>query len=233
MRSVLVLALLLLTAPPLAGQDVRGFVWASPFTIAGGSENRMPVGNGSITDSIMTLDTPAFTYIRRSPRNSLTMSYEGEFEMFANHSQFNMWSHAAGFRDSYELSRRATFEFGDGFLSTQDPARWLTGATFLLPRSNLKENDGYLGLGYRISPVTSFDTRFDTTYASARQTGSIGPNLFDNRTYSQSASLSRLVAKTSRVSATYAYVRVDPLGPPPTPGISIIRNMHTVTVGYT
>jgi hypothetical protein len=191
----------------------------------------MPVGDRTISDAIWNLNSPTLSFVKGTARSSFVSSYMGEFELFAKHRELNAWNHAAGVRYTRELSRRVKLEIGDAFESTRDPARWLSGGHFIMPRSIFRENDAYVNLDFRISPVTSLGLRFDSTYAVAKPIET-GLNLFENRTFSQSASLSRLLTRRNKINFTYGYLRVDPLGPPITEGISMVRNAHSVSMAH-
>jgi hypothetical protein len=228
---LLTFSILLSASLPCLAQE--GFVFTMPGGLSGGYENRMPFDGKFINDYFMDFTTPAASYLRQTARTSFAASYQAEFEMFTTHKELNSWNHAAGLRLTHDLSRRTSFEFGDSFIATEDPARWLTGGFFLLPRSKFRQNMGYAGLAYRMTPRTMVNVRLSSSYVSARTPNATGPNFFDNRSFSPSVSISRDLSRRHKISAVYGYLRVDPSGPPITAGIPLTRNAQTMSATYT
>src|SRR5262249_34705686 len=99
-----------------------------------------------------------------------------------------------------------SLQFGDAFVSTEDPMRRLPENLFLLPRGRYQQNSAFVALGHRLSQQTSIGLRFDNSTITATQ-----PFKFDQVGNDWTVTVYRLLGRRHKLTPSYSYMRFHPL----------------------
>jgi hypothetical protein len=222
MRTISLALVLACAAASAGAQQSSTVYYAAPFSISSGRDTGVPVKGGQVSDSVLEVSAPAFSYWAPGPKSEVSFTYQPQFRLYATHRDLNSWNHNAGARFSYRATPRLTFEGGDTFYSTADFSL-LQQTLFLLPRVRYNQNALYLQGGYDLTARTRVSLRLDNTYATLDDP--VLAPAFDYIGGGLSAGLTRQFSPRQRVSVSGSFVRTFrlnshdasglPLGPPP------------------
>ncbi len=235
MKIILLLLLLLVTIPAQAQQSV-GFYLTSPLSVSAGRDSKFLSGLAERDDTVFLVLPPTFSFIKLLPRGEFSLSYQPEFELFAENRDLNAWNHLGGVHLTYHITRRLTLITGDVFLATEDPSRRLADSFFLLPRTTYRENALFFNLDYELTPLTTLTFRFDNTITNISLPGGARTGLFDQVGNSFTAGVARRLTPRQRLRATYSFLKFTPLDADDEllrTVASLTRPTHNVAVSYT
>src|SRR5262249_13670784 len=175
-RRLLALAGIVLgiSLTPLAGQPTltprgNGFRFDSPLSLSAGRDEGFPAAGGKVSDTVSILEFPGLALVSNSRRLNFSLDYKPEFEWFQEHRKMDAWNHTAVLHFDERITRHTSLQFGDAFVSTEDPMRRLPENLFLLPRGRYQQNSAFVALGHRLSQQTSIGLRFDNSTITATQ----------------------------------------------------------------
>lgn len=219
--------------PTLAQKN--GFQFTSPATLSVGRDSKFLTGKQELEDTVLLLTAPTLALLKTTPRAELVLSYEPEFEMFAEHRELQAWNHAAELRFDYRMSRRSSLRAGGSLTVTQDPARRLAGSLFILPRSNYRATTAYLHFGHRVNRRTSIDLRLDNTTTKIVLPEIVTPGLFDQMGTGATLTLSQILAERHTLNTSYSLLKPTLLSRVPDSSMqpdSLLRPVHNISLAY-
>lgn len=205
------LILALLVAIPAQAQQSAGFYLTSPLGVSAGRDSKFLSGFEERDDTVFMILPPTFSFIKLVPRGEFSLSYQPEFELFAENRDLNAWNHLGGVHFTYRIAPRLKLMAGDVFLATEDPTRWLADSFFLLPRTTYRENALFFNLDYELTPLTTLTFRFDNTITTTSLPGGGRVGLFDQVGNSFTAGVARRLTPRQRLRATYSFLKFTPL----------------------
>jgi hypothetical protein len=156
----------LLGANPVMAQG--GFRFTSPVDVAIGSDDGFLARGQKLTDNIMVVRPPQPSFTGRSPRASLTVSYQPEIELFDKHRDLNALNHKGTASFTFRMTERLNFNAGDDALMTKDPTRSIPGSLIFLPRQSFKQNMAHAAINYLMTRRNTVSFSFDNVVATGR-----------------------------------------------------------------
>src|SRR5579862_4645419 len=144
----------------------NGFYLTSPLSLSSGYDNGFIDGSTKYSDNVTLVTAPTFAWLTSTHRTDFTFDYQPEFELFANHPEFDAWNHAAQLHLTHRINSRLSLDVGDAFISTMDSSRTLENSLILLPRGRFDQNTSYAALLYRINGTTKVTFRFDNAFTT-------------------------------------------------------------------
>lgn len=203
--------LLILGVASAFGQDhINGFEFGSPLGLSAGEDEHFIAGSQTLTDTVTLLTVPNFQWLKSTHRVTATVSYQPEFEMFADHPGLDAWDHTASLRLTERINSRLSLEIQDGFLSTVDPTRVLLNSLLLLPRGRFLQNAFYTALNERLNQTTKLIFRLDNDITQTDLPGDLLGRL-DQVTSGASVTLERTVRNRHKFEGGYSFVHFNPL----------------------
>jgi hypothetical protein len=215
MRRLSTLTGMTLLLSPLGAvwaQQRDGFQLTSPLSVSAGYDNNFLAGSQSLSDTVVLLTAPTFSWTRVTHKTNFSVDYEPEFEIFSQYSNLNAWNHEATMHFSHRVNARLTIDAGDSFVSTMDPSRQMENSFLLLPRGLLRQNVSDAGVSYRLDGRTTVSFRADNAITSMALTGA-QKGLLDQNSVAGTVSVDRTLNRHHSVSGSYSYLYILPLHP--------------------
>ncbi len=196
--GIAVLALLG-TNPAVAQEGLR---FTAPASAVVGRDDGFLAHGQKLTDTILVL-RPAQSSLREAgPRTDFDVSYQPEFELFANNRDLNAWNHTGSAALTFRVTRRLTFNANDEALATQDPTKALAGSLLFLPRREFRQNKAHAGLEYAMSRKSTLSLSVDNIVATVPPE-SISPRTGRLRS-AANVSLAHLFGRKHTITAAYS-----------------------------
>ncbi|HEY7333400.1 MAG TPA: hypothetical protein VH639_00855 [Bryobacteraceae bacterium] len=218
-------------SPAAWGQEhPNGFFLDSPLSVSSGTDNGFIVGSQPVNDTVTILTAPTFAWKSSTHRTDFSLDYQPEYEFFARRPNLDAWNHLATLRLTHRINSRWSVDAGDSFFSTMDSSRKLADSLVLLPWGRFDQNTLYADAVYRFNSLTKITFRADNTFVDVAIPQVQGR--LDNVAEAGTLTVDRSLTSHQQLSASYAYIRVDPLNAS-TPGSASGVNLGLLGYTYT
>jgi hypothetical protein len=145
-----------------------GFRFTSPVDVTIGRDYGFLARGQKLTDTILVVRPPQFSFTNKSPRADLTASYQPEIELFQNNRDLNALNHKGTASFTFRITERLNFNAGDDALVTQDPTRSIAGSLIFLPRQSFKQNMAHVSIDYAMTRTNTVSFSFDNVAVTGR-----------------------------------------------------------------
>ncbi len=223
---------MLLAGATNAAAQTRTSWFSGPVVASSGKENLPSSEGGTTVESLLLLSPFRPALSKTSPRSSLILNYQPEFEFLYRREQFTAWNHAANFGYTHLLGHRSRVDFGHSFVKNSDPTRIFTDNIFVIPRTSFRENATAFTLTEEVSRKTTLGVRFDNTITRINSpTPALGTYL-DQYGLAGTASLSRYMTQRHRLTVSYSLLKISPYRlENNTDAVEFLWNVPTVRAG--